>query len=61
MYTMASHAVPEETSSCFQIYIRNLSELSEQPHKQIQFYWNDGEYTGTKQKLSICSALALTG
>lgn len=61
MYTMPSPAVPEETSSCFQIYISNLSDLSEQPDKQILFYWNDGEYTGTKQKRSICSALALTG
>lgn len=45
--------MPEETSSCFQIYISNLSDLSEQLHKQILFYCTAREYAGTKQQLSI--------
>lgn len=49
----ASLAMPEETSSCFQIYISNLSDLSEQLHKQIFFYCTAREYAGTKQQLSI--------
>lgn len=49
MYTMPWLAVPEETSSCFQIYISNLSDLSEQLDKQILFYWNDGECTSKKK------------
>lgn len=54
-----SLAVPEETSFCFQIYITNLSDLSEQLDKQIPFYCSAGEYAGTKQGLSISPALAL--
>lgn len=61
MHTMLSLAMPEETSSCFQIYNSNLSDLSEQLDKQILFYCNDGEYTSTKQQLSICTAFALIG
>lgn len=54
-----SLAMPEETSFCFQIFISNLSHLSEQLDKQILFYCNEGEYAGTKQQLSISAALAL--
>lgn len=50
--------MPEETSFCFQIYISNLPDLSEQLHKQILFYCTGGEYAGTKQQLSISAAPA---
>lgn len=49
---MLSLAVPEETSFCFQIYITNLSDLSEQLDKQILFYCSGGEWADTKQELS---------
>lgn len=51
--------MPEETSFCFEIYISNLSDLSEQHNKQIQFYRIQGQYAGTKQRLSISPALSL--
>lgn len=35
MYSVLSLAMPEETSFCFQIYITNLPDLSEQLCKQI--------------------------
>lgn len=51
--------MPEETSSCFEIYNSNLSDLSEQHHKQILFYCTAEEYAGTKQQLSISVAFGL--
>lgn len=61
MYSGLSPAMPEETSFCFQIFITNLSHLSEQLDKQILFYCNGGEYAGTKQQVSISAAPALGG
>lgn len=59
MYSVLSLATQEETSFCFQIFITNLLDLSEQLDKQILFYCNEGEYAGTEQQLSISAALAL--
>lgn len=59
MYCMRSLAVPEETSFCFEIYISNLSDLSEQHDKQFLFYRIEGQYAGNKQRLSISLALSL--
>lgn len=59
MYSVLSLAVPEETSFCFQIYITNLPDLTEQLDKQIPFYCNRREYAGTKQELSISPGFAL--
>lgn len=52
-------AMPEETSFCFQIYITNLSDISEQLDKQIRFYCIEGDYAGTKQQFSISAVPAL--
>lgn len=56
MFSTHSLAVPEETNFCFEIYISNLSDL---PDKQIQFYHMEGQYAGIKQKFSISLALSL--
>lgn len=52
MYSMLFLAMPEGISFCFQIYITNLSDRSE----QIRFYCIEGEYAGTTQQLSILFA-----
>lgn len=59
MSLLLSRAMPEESRFCFQIFISNLLDLSEQLDKQFLFYFNEGECASSKHQLNFSVSHAL--